>query len=298
LPEPTVVDHFPAEVSGTFTNHALVSLLEHFYLAHSVSPHQLQWGRNTSEQFRQARGILPFILHAGEGNSNDIREEIETLNRLGALDKNTVIVNGCFLQESDLQLIAMKGASMVWLPGTCNSVYSQHPDINRILDLGIPLTIGTDSSISGSGNILDVLKTARAYSHEHLQGRLSDADLIRMATGEAAAIFGMEKQLGMLSSGKRADFIVMPDNPQKDPFTAVIAASPEDFSMVVHRGTMITGNDEFRRISSIDFSLYSEVRINGTAKLLYGQPIQLLERVRHKLSREIIFPFFNITAEE
>lgn len=294
----TVVDHFPAEVSATFANHPLVSLLEHFYLAHSISTQQLQWGKNTSEQFKQARGILPFVLHCGEGKGKEIREELETLNRLGALEKNTVLVNGCCLSEQDLQLIAIKGASLVWLPSSSQKVFGQQPDINKILELNIPLTIGTDSSISGSLNILEELKFALNYSQQHLNSALSAKDLLKMVTIDAAAMFGIEKQLGSLTPGRRADFIVFPENEKLDVFSHFISMRPENYSMVVHRGMMVVGNDEYRKMSSIDFSLYSEVRINGVAKILYGQPIQLLERIRHKLDRDITFPFFNVTAEE
>lgn len=294
----TVVDHFPAEVSGTFTNHPLVSLLEHFYLAHSVSPHQLQWGKNTNEQFKQARGILPFLIHMGEGKSKEMREELESLNRLGALEKNTVLINGCCLEEQDIKLIAMKGASMVWVPNSAQHVFGQQPDIARILEQKIPLAIGTDSSISGSNNMLGELQFALQYSREHLDNALSAKDLIKMATINPAAIFGIDKQLGSISPGRRADFIVFPENEKLDAFSNFISCQPEKLSMVIHRGMMVVGNDEFRRISSVDFSNYSEVRINGVAKILYGQPIQLIERIRHKLGRNLIFPFFNVMAEE
>lgn len=294
----TVVDHFPAEVSSTFTRHELTTLLDHYYLAHSVSDHQLQWGRNIAEQFSQARGILPFIIHIGEGTCKEIREELETLNRIGALDKNTVLVNGAHLQESDLQLIASRGASIVWLPASSQRIFGQQPDIARILELGIPLAIGTDSSSSGSTNLLADFKVALDYSRDFLEGALTARDLIEMATTGAARIFGIDKYAGSLVPGKKADFIVFEDRENTDPFENFIGRRPEQFSMVIHKGIMIVGSDEFRRISSIDFSQYSEVRINGIAKLLYGRPIQLLERIRHKVEKEVVFPFFNVTSEE
>ncbi len=294
----TVVDHFPAEVSSTFARHELVSLLEHFYLAHSVSAHQLQWGRNIQEQFSQARGILPFIIHIGEGTDKDFSEELETLNRLGALDRNTVLVNGTFLQDADLQMIASRGSSLVWLPCSSERIFGRQPDIGRILDLGIQLSIGTDSSCSGASNLLADMKMALQFSRNYLGGRLTAQNIFEMVTAEAAKIFGIEKQAGVIEPGKRADFIVFEADETTDLFEQFIMSRPEQFSMVVHNGTMITGNDEFRKISSVDFSQYSEVRLNGVAKLIYGRPIQMLERIRHKLDREIIFPFFDITSEE
>ncbi len=294
----TIVDHFPAEVSKTFSGHPLATLLEHFYLAHSVSSYQLQWGKNTSDQFKQARGILPFIIHAGEGKSREISEEIECLNRMGALEKNTVIINGCFLQQQDLQLIASKGASIVWLPTSSQKIFGQQPDIAKILDLGISLAIGTDSSISGSSDILSELRFAMEFSKKSLNGLLKPSDIIRMVTSGAAKIFGIDKAAGELAPGKRADMIIFEADPTLDHCENFLRKKPENFAMVIHRGTMIVGNDEFRKMSSVDFSQYSEVKIRGTAKLLLGQPVQLLERIRHKVSKEVIFPFFDITSED
>ncbi|MEW6712021.1 MAG: hypothetical protein AB1403_19515, partial [Candidatus Riflebacteria bacterium] len=150
----TVVDHFPAEISKTFYQHQLTSLLEHQYLAHSVSEKQLHWGRNIVEEFRQSRGVIPFIIHMGQGTAREIREELETLNRLGALESNTVLVDCCQLNKADLQLIAAKGASIVWLPQASDIVFGRQPDMAAILDLGIPFCIGTESSNTGSKGIL------------------------------------------------------------------------------------------------------------------------------------------------
>jgi len=294
----TVVDHFPAEVSGTFVRHELTSLLEHFYLAHSVSSHQLSWGRNIAEQFSQARGILPFIIHIGEGTDKEISEELETLNRMGALDRNTVLANGTFLQEGDLQVIASKNSSLIWLPTSSQNIFNHQPDISRILDLGIPMALGTDSSTTGATNLLAEMKAALNYSQNCLNGRLSGKDIVEMATITAARIFGIEKNQGSIAHGKSADFVVFENVDGSDPFECFINHRPEYFSMVVHKGNMITGNDEFRKISSVDFSQYSEVRVNGVTRLLYGRPVQMLERIRHKLGHEIVFPFFNIEAED
>lgn len=294
----TVVDHFPPEVSNTFTAHDLTTLLDHFYLAHSVSNHQLQWGRNTAEQCNQSRGILPFIIHIGEGSSKELREELEALNRMGALGKNTILVNGAYLQDAELQIVANRGASLVWLPNSAKRIFGRQPDIQRIIELGIPITIGTDSSNSGSTNLLSEFKTAMDYSREHLSGKLTAKNLVELSTIGAAKIFGIDKLVGSLNPGKRADFIVFENRERVDPFENFINLRPEQFSMVIHKGIMIVGNDEFRRISSIDFSQYSEVKINGVTKLLLGRPIQLLERIRHKVGKEVVFPFFNVTSEE
>ena len=113
---------------------------------------------------------------------------------------------------------------------------------------------------------------------------------------DAAQIFGIEKEVGSLVPGKRSDFIVFEDN-GSDPFENFMTLMHEDYSMVIHKGNMIVGNDEFRR-TSVDFSRYSEVKLNGATKLLFGRPVQLIERICNKLDKEIVFPFFDVSAED
>ncbi len=292
----TIVDHYPSEVSSTFTNHELASLLKYFYQAHSVSEKRLHWCSNIVEQYRNTQGILPFIIHAGEGKCKEISEEIDYLNKIDALSKNTVLVDCCFLKDSDLQLIASKKSSIVWIPESSERIFAAQPDIKRILELGIKLCIGTDSSNTGSSNMHTAFSAARKYSADFLNNSITPKDLIKMATIDAAQIFGIEKEVGSLVPGKRSDFIVFEDN-GGDPFENFMNLMPEDYSMVIHKGNMMVGNDEFRR-TSVDFSRYSEVKLNGATKLLFGRPVQLIERICNKLDKEIVFPFFDVLEED
>lgn len=293
----TIVDHYPSEVSSTFTDHELATILKYFYQTHSVSEKRLHWCSNIIEQYRNTQGILPFILHAGEGTSKEISEELDYLNKIDALSKNTVLVDCCHLKESDLQLIASRNASIVWIPESSEKVFAAQPNIKQILELGIKLCIGTDSSNTGTSNMHTAFRTAMKYSAEHLNNAITAKDLVKMATMDAAKIFGIEKITGTIVPGKSSDFIVFADN-GSDPFENFINLLPKEYSMVLHKGNMIVGNDEFRRLSSIDFSRYSEVKLDGVSKLLFGRPVQLIERIRHKLGKEIVFPFFDVTSDD
>ena len=292
----TIVDHYPSEVSGTFTNHELATILKYFYQAHSVSEKRLHWCHNLAEQYRNTQGILPFIIHAGEGKSKEISEEIDSLNKIEALSKNTVLVDCCFLNDLDLQLIASKNASIVWIPESSERIFNRQPDLKKIIELGIRVCIGTDSSNTGTSNMHTAFKAAKKYSSDFLNNSISSKDLVKMATLDAANIFGIEKEAGSIVPGKRSDFIVFEDD-GSDPFDNFINRLPEDYSMVIHKGNMMVGNDEFRR-TSVDFSHYSEVKLNGVSKLLFGRPVQLIERIRNKLDKEITFPFFDVSSDD
>lgn len=294
----TVIDHFPSEVSGTFMEHSMITVQDHIYVAHSVSDDRLEWCGNLSDQYKRTGGILPFITHVGEGNTEELKDEPESLNRMGALASNTVLASGVFLDEESLQLIATKKASMIWLPSASENVYGRQPNVKLIMELGIPLTIGTDSSNTGSSNLFGEFKIAKKYSENYCNNSITNQKLLEMTTIGAAKIFGIDKAVGSIAIGKMANLIAFEEEYGKDPFEQFINLKPEDFTMVVHKGRMIYGNSDFRRIPTIDFGKYSEIRVRNNSKLLYGRPIQLLERIRHKLDEDIVFPFLDIESDE
>ncbi|MGM0598511.1 MAG: amidohydrolase family protein [Candidatus Rifleibacteriota bacterium] len=290
----TVVDHFPVEISSTFYDHPLTSLVEDFNMVHSVSSKGLEWGRNITEEYRNTRGITPFITHIGQGNSEELTSELETLKRLGALESNTILVDCCFLTDNDLNQIADNKASIVWLPGSSQNIFSHQPNIKKIIELGISLAIGTDGSNTGSGDMLEELRKALDYCRISIVPDFKAKEIIKMATETASEILGINKQVGSIKKGKKANLIVFEAKENEDPFEALLQMNSEELSMVIHNGLMIVGDDRFRKVSAIDFQLYSEVRINDKAKILYGRPLELIDRLSHKLNREIKFPFFNV----
>lgn len=290
-----IADHFPHEVNSTYMGRGLVSLLEHYYLAHSPSAQAPVWGQGPAEEIRLSRGILPFITHCCEGFTDDIHEEIESLKRLGALGSNTVLVNGIGLNDADLELVAASRSSLVFCPCSLQHRFGVLPPLRKALDLGIDIAIGSDGAVSGSVNILEDLRLLRKWSLEHLDGRLTPRDLVRMVTQTAAKIFRVEKQYGSIVVGKTANLLIFEDV-KGDPFESFLALTPADISMVIHKGALVYGDEALRRACLIDFANFSEVVVSGRPKLLYGRLLNILERVEAKLGAPQSFPFLPVTA--
>ncbi|NLI75496.1 MAG: amidohydrolase family protein [Candidatus Riflebacteria bacterium] len=286
----TVVDHFPREVSAAFQGMPLVSLLEHFFLAHSVSARRLEWGQGIQHEFAQARGILPFIVHVGEGFSQDLQEECENLNRLGALGENTVLVNPLALSGPHLEVVATRKASIVWCPASCQNVFGAQPPVGEALKLGIRLTIGADRALANPGNLLHDLREARRFAREKLGGGISDLELIRMVTQTAAEVFRIDKVCGTIAPGKKANLLVFEDT-AGSPLESFFALTPGRIAMVVHQGGLVFGDEALRSICSLDNGNYSEVLVEDRPKILMGRPLHLLDRIEDKLETPPRFPF-------
>jgi 5-methylthioadenosine/S-adenosylhomocysteine deaminase len=290
-----IVDHFPAEVNGPFRGKPHVSLLEHFFLAHSPTAGSHDWGRNIEEEFRQARGVLPFLLHAAEGFSPQVREDIELLNRLGVLADNTVLITGVGLQEADVELIAAKHVSLIWCPVASQHLYHHQPPIRALRQQGVRLAIGTNSAVSGSVNLFEDLRCARAFAQADPDLGLTDLDLISMVTSQAAALLRIDKQHGAIAPGKFANLLVFED-PAETPFDRFFSLAPSDLSMVIHQGSLVYGDERFRSACSIEVDNFGEVLVDGVPKILFGKALQLLDRIEYKLGRTDHLPFLPITG--
>jgi cytosine/adenosine deaminase-related metal-dependent hydrolase len=288
-----IADHFPREVTMNFMGQPMITLLEYYALAHSVSSRSLGWGDGIKVEFKQTRGLFPFLLHCSEGSDREITEEVETLNRLGALAENTVLIGGIGFSDTDIELIAAKKASCIWCHVSSQQMFGKGPPIGKMLDAGIPLAIGTECSASGSMNFFDELRAIRAFSQAHLNDRLQPSDILRMATSVAAGVLRLQKTHGSIEPGKIANFLIF-ENSRNDPFESFMQLNPADISLMVHRGMMVYGDERFRSFCSADFSQFSEILVSGLPKLVLGKPLHLLERIEYKLGEPVKFPFMPI----
>ena len=288
-----IVDHFPREIVLTFANKPFISLLENFFLAHSVSSHKLEWGNGLREEYAQARGVVPFIIHIEEGFDPEITQEMETLHRLGALGENTVLVNGPGLSSADVELIATRHCSFVWSPTSTQRLFQTIPPIIKLLEAGVPMALGTDSAVSGAATLFDELRAFRQLAEAEWPGRFSPADILKLVTSAPAAIFRVDKAYGSIEVGKGANFLIFPDA-KNDPYASFFELTPRTVSMVVHRGVLAYGDERYRSVCSVRFDHYSEVLVEGVPKLVWGKPIQLLERIEHKLGEPRRFPFLPV----
>ena len=95
---------------------------------------------------------------------------------------------------------------------------------------GIRVGLGTDSPASTpSIDPWDELRAAvfAARAREQAPDALSAADALRLATLDAARALGLDRELGSLSPGKRADVTILttagtPYDPVEDPFVAAV----------------------------------------------------------------------------
>jgi cytosine/adenosine deaminase-related metal-dependent hydrolase len=166
--------------------------------------HSLEFTPDIAKRFRETPRDWPFILHLGEATDAGGEEEIFTLDRMGLLNKRTVIVHGVALGSRGLALLRKRGASLITCP-VSNLFTLSRTLIRSAFSSGAPIALGTDSALTATGDLLDALRAARAVWN------LSATRLYGMVTEDAAGVLRLKDGQGRIRKGGVADLIIVRD---------------------------------------------------------------------------------------
>jgi len=178
-----------------------------------------------------------YLLHLAEGLDTTARKHFLSLQfKPGqwAIAPSLAGIHCAGMLKEDFEIMAAKGASMVWSPLSNMLLYGGTAPVADVLASGVRMGIGSDWSPSGSKSLLGELKVAHLYSANH-GGLLSDLQILELATVNAAAILGWHNHLGSLEVSKCADLLVL-DGKTDDPYGALIHANEDSIHLVMING--------------------------------------------------------------
>jgi 5-methylthioadenosine/S-adenosylhomocysteine deaminase len=193
------------------------------------------------------------------------------LDEIGLLGPRANFEHCIWLTEHDIELVASSGTGVVHNPVANMKVGSGISPIPLLLDAGVNVALGADStSANDDGDLYSVLKIAA------LHHKLWDLDYERwlgareawaMATAGGAQAMGDLDGPGRLESGRRADLVLLDlesriFTPLNDPLNQIV------FSATTHavHSTMVGGRWVLRegRVASVDEStILAEAREIG-----------------------------------
>jgi cytosine/adenosine deaminase-related metal-dependent hydrolase len=216
--------------------------------------HDCDYGHNpaTHESVAQTNA---FLAHVAEGGDEAARNEFlcesstvyDSKPQSGGggtsndwLMPQATLIHAVALTHSDLSLVAQRGASIVWSPRSNLSLYGRTLDVLEAHRLEITIALGSDWLPSGSMNLNRELACAAHYSQEHMQNALSDHDLWRMVTVDAARAVHDDALIGSIQVGKLADLALFEGKGEK----AVTESTPQKVALVLRGGTVLYGRDE------------------------------------------------------
>lgn len=142
--------------------------------------------------------------------------ECEYLESLGVFDENLHAAHGILLSESELTLLKNRGVTLAACPRS--NLGKGFPKTPRMVELGIPVSLGTDGTAHGGLNIFHEM-IALKYSASAFWGApyfdsavLPSKTILDMALRGGAAAMGMSEDLGSIKEGKLADIILLDMN--------------------------------------------------------------------------------------
>jgi 5-methylthioadenosine/S-adenosylhomocysteine deaminase len=175
----------------------------------------------TLQSAKKAADEMDVVLQIHVAETRAEREQIEGahgcspvryLERLGILDSGTLLVHAVWLDAEDIAVIARSGARVVHCPESNMKLASGIAPVPDLLSAGITVGLGTDGC--AGNNDLDLWgemdMAAKLHKVHRLNPTVMDAaTVVRMATIEGARALGLDRMVGSLEIGKRADLIIL-----------------------------------------------------------------------------------------
>jgi 5-methylthioadenosine/S-adenosylhomocysteine deaminase len=177
----------------------------------------------------------PILIHVAEmkkewedsEKANGI-SPVQYLDKIGVLGPDMVAAHCIFVDEADRKLLAQRGVGCVHNPSSNMMIASGVSPVPEMRAAGIPVGLGTDGP-AGSNNDLDLMeeidlaaKLAKISKMDPLA--LNAKSVVEMATIDGARALHMEKEIGSLEAGKKADLILISlDEPNAVPMYEIYA---------------------------------------------------------------------------
>jgi cytosine/adenosine deaminase-related metal-dependent hydrolase len=232
-----------------------VRLVRRLGLSHSLHID----GAGVAVSYRQTPSAWPWIIHAAEGIDAAAREEVSALSALRCLGENTVLVHGVAVDEAGSRRVLKSGGWLVWCPSSNDFLFGQTASVDAFARAR-RLALGSDSRLSGEGDLLDELRAAARTR------QLSAEKLVRTVTADAAAALRLP-DAGRLSVGQPAD-LVMLRSVAADPFESIANSTRADVRLTMLNGLPLVGDPGVREVFTATRQRHVPARLDGAPRLV------------------------------
>jgi guanine deaminase len=207
------------------------------------------------------------------------------MDKMGLVNDRFTVAHGVWLDDDDMKRLGDRGASVAHNPGSNMRLGSGLADVRGMLDRKVNLGIGTDgASCSDNQNMYEAMRLASLVSKVQgpdWQRWLGTDEALLAATEGSARALGLQKQIGKIAPGYKADIVFLDLHhinwiPTNDPVNAVVHIEDgTGVHSVMIGGRMIV---EDRRLLTVDLpKLAAKVAVvqarraelQGEAKKLY-----------------------------
>ncbi len=219
----------------------------------------------------------PITIHASEGMGdvhhnleNYGKRTIERLHDVGLLGPNVVLAHCVNLNDNEIDIIARTNTSVAHNPMSNMLNGVGVAPILRMLAKNVTIGLGND------GYIFDMFENMRTafllHRVHHLDpNAINPYAVLEMATIKGAELYGMQKEIGSLEPGKKADLIIIKPSILPTPLNAnsvighlINTVDGDDVECVIADGKPIIRN---KKLLTIDEEEVQSIAQEAAAKL-------------------------------
>ena len=201
------------------------------------------------------RERAPVIIHLAE-TRDEVRiarerykaTPVQYLESIGFWGPRTIAAHGVWVNAADIRILARRHVGVAHNPESNMKLASGTAPVPDLQKAGVPVGLGTDGA--ASNNDLDMFEAMRlaALLHKLTTGdprALPASTALKMATIDGARVLGMEREIGSLETGKRADLIAVSmssarQTPMYDPISHLVYTTRgDDVQTMVVNGRIV-----------------------------------------------------------
>ena len=227
----------------------------------TCSESTLQGAMEISEEFS-----LPLQMHLSETSQevnevflNTGRRPAFYLHDIGVANDHLIAIHAVHLDEPEMHLLAERKTRIVHVPESNMKLASGAAKTSQMLKMGLKVALGTDGCASNNNlDLFQEMGTAAKLDKVFTSNpvNMDAATVLKMATVWGAEVLGLERDIGTIEIGKKADIIIIDLEkphlvPLYNPFsTLVYSANGADVRDVIINGRILMRDRKFQTIDT------------------------------------------------
>ena len=241
--------------------------------------HSLRFSRNLKAEHDATPMNVPFLVHACEGIDAVARNELARLDELGILNDRTILIHGLALDRRGAELLRVRGVSLIVCPSSNQFLFGEVPS-DELLDTFVPIALGSDSSLTACGDLLDEIRFAAQRC------RLSSRRVYSMVSELPATMLRLPHHTASLRISSLCDAIAVRDR-GLPPDETLCSLSSSDIELVLRHGRVFLASEEiFRRLPRRARHGLEPLSIAGSIRWLRAPISEMLRETEAVLGKD------------
>ena len=242
-----------------FAGDDLVTAVPAPHSTYTVDEPTLRAVRELADRYK-----VPILIHVAE-TEDEVRiidqrhhmTPVGWLASIGFLGPNVVMAHGVWVNDEDIATLRRTGTSVSHNPESNMKLASGIAPVPKLLAAGVTVGLGTDGA--ASNNDLDMFGAMQQAAFLHKMATRNPQAIpasvaLQMATLDGARALGLDRKIGSLEVGKRADLITVSmtgarETPMYNPVSHLVYVSRgADVRTTIVNGRVLMRDREMRTL--------------------------------------------------